>query len=277
MSIKLYSRTASSDHLYNCRMYSWRFHPFFADKKRPQIPPSASPPNEPLKVPKREEVSPGSMQSPEGSQSTPGPSYSERTNSGAVLTEVKSSRATDEGASATGMASLSDTVRRCTIGHLQSDDGTDEAAVGIQGPFRYMFTTTEQRAAALDRSFKHSEEQLLKHSGLPAEALSLRAPVGMPSQDAIVCFGRVCCEAAEGKINKTSVVLEGGRMEGGQRVKLVLNELATYALFPGQYVVVEGINSSGGRMVVRKLLEGVPRAGLVEQQQLRGDGTQRLG
>ena len=48
-------------------------------------------------------------------------------------------------------------------------------------------------------------------------------------------------------------------MEGGQRMKLVLNELPNYALFPGQFVVVEGINSSGGRMNVRKLCEGVPR------------------
>ena len=36
-------------------------------------------------------------------------------------------------------------------------------------------------------------------------------------------------------------------------MKLVLNELHNYALFPGQFVVVEGINSSGGRMIVRKL------------------------
>jgi len=48
-------------------------------------------------------------------------------------------------------------------------------------------------------------------------------------------------------------------MEGGQRVKLVLNEVPSYALFPGQFVVVEGINSSGGRMVVRNLCEGVPK------------------
>jgi DNA polymerase alpha subunit B len=103
------------------------------------------------------------------------------------------------------------------------------------------------------------QEQLLKHAGLPAEVVALRTPVGVPSQDGVVCYGRVCCEAAEGKINKTSVLLEGGRMEGGQRVKLVLNEVAAYALFPGQFVVVEGINSSGGKMVVRNLCEGVPR------------------
>ena len=37
-------------------------------------------------------------------------------------------------------------------------------------------------------------------------------------------------------------------MEGGQRVKLMLDSIQSYALFPGQYVVVEGINSSGTRV-----------------------------
>ena len=122
-----------------------------------------------------------------------------------------------------------------------------------------MFTTTEQRSAGLERTFVIMQEQIFKYAGLPVELATRRAPVGVPSQDSVVCFGRICCEAAEGKLNKTSVLLEGGRMEGGQRMKLVLNELHNYALFPGQFVVVEGINSSGGRMIVRKLCEGVPR------------------
>ena len=103
------------------------------------------------------------------------------------------------------------------------------------------------------------QEELFKYAGLPPEVTDLRTPVGVPSQGAVVCFGRVCCEAAEGKINKTSVLLEGGRLEGGQRIKIALNELSDYALFPGQFVVVQGINSSGGKMVVEKLCEGVPR------------------
>jgi DNA polymerase alpha subunit B len=116
-----------------------------------------------------------------------------------------------------------------------------------------------QRIAALDGAFTVMQDQLFHHAGLPDEVAALRAPVGIPSQDAVVCFGRICCEHAEGKINKTNVLLEGGPQEGGRRVKLILNELPSYALFPGQFVVVEGINSSGDRMVVKKLCEGVPR------------------
>lgn len=83
------------------------------------------------------------------------------------------------------------------------------------------------------------EKQLLNHAGLPPEVLTMRAPVGVPSQDTVVCFGRVCTDVSEGKLSMTSVMLEGGRMEGGQRVKLVLNELPSFALFPGQFIVVE--------------------------------------
>ena len=55
--------------------------------------PSSSPPNEPLKVPKRSEISPGSLQSPVGSNSqasdlTPKATYKERKNSGTIVLDV---------------------------------------------------------------------------------------------------------------------------------------------------------------------------------------------
>ena len=34
-------------------------------------------------------------------------------------------------------------------------------------------------------------------------------PVGLPKQETVMVVGRICCEAAEGRINKASVVLEG--------------------------------------------------------------------
>lgn len=133
-----------------------------------------------------------------------------------------------------------------------------------------------QRAAALDRSFKSMQEQIFAHA-LDQESLELRKPVGVASQETVVCTGRqtphspacalliysfipgrICCDA-DGKLNKASVLLEGGREDGGHRVQLKLTDLPSYALFPGQYVAVEGVNSSGNRMVARKLCDGVPR------------------
>lgn len=54
--------------------------------------------------------------------------------------------------------------------------------------------------------------------------------------------------------------IQGSRRDsGGQRVHLDLRELQSFALFPGQAVAVQGINGSGGRMVARGIIEGVPR------------------
>lgn len=54
--------------------------------------------------------------------------------------------------------------------------------------------------------------------------------------------------------------MKGSRRDsGGQRVHLDLRELKNFALFPGQVVAVQGINGSGGRMVAKGIIEGVPR------------------
>lgn len=39
-------------------------------------------------------------------------------------------------------------------------------------------------------------------------ALSEVTPVGVPRQEQVVVVGRVCCESAEGKINRASILLE---------------------------------------------------------------------
>lgn len=39
-------------------------------------------------------------------------------------------------------------------------------------------------------------------------------PVGVPRQEQVVVVGRVCCEAAEGKINRASILLEVGAVIG---------------------------------------------------------------
>jgi DNA polymerase alpha subunit B len=63
--------------------------------------------------------------------------------------------------------------------------------------------------------------------------------VGVPKQETVVVVGRVACEAAEGRINKASVLLEGSRRDsGGFRVKLDLGELPAFALFPGQVLAL---------------------------------------
>ncbi|XP_068280890.1 DNA polymerase alpha subunit B [Nyctibius grandis] len=84
------------------------------------------------------------------------------------------------------------------------------------------------------------------------------ASVLLPAQEPVTVLGQIGCDS-NGKLNAKSVVLEGDRehSSGGQ-VPLDLSELKEYSLFPGQIVALEGTNSTGRKMVVSKLYEGVP-------------------
>jgi DNA polymerase alpha subunit B len=47
--------------------------------------------------------------------------------------------------------------------------------------------------------------------------------------------GRICSETTEGRMNDKSVMLEASRaVGGGSRVLLNLNDVPSFALFPGQ-------------------------------------------
>ncbi|NXO72926.1 DPOA2 polymerase, partial [Phainopepla nitens] len=76
--------------------------------------------------------------------------------------------------------------------------------------------------------------------------------------DPVTVLGQISCDS-NGKLNAQSVLLVGDREHsGGAQVPLDLSELPEYSLFPGQVVALEGINSTGRRMVVSKLYEVTP-------------------
>ena len=139
---------------------------------------------------------------------------------------------------------------RCTITLKDSEEFPN-----VMQRYRYMFTTLEERARALDQHHTALQEDMSSRAGI-----NTLGAVGVPSPEPVWVCGRICNEASEGKINKTSVVLEGSRSgSSGRRTHLELQELPGYSLFPGQIVMVEGINASGRRMVAKRILEGVPR------------------
>jgi DNA polymerase alpha subunit B len=75
-------------------------------------------------------------------------------------------------------------------------------------------------------------------------------------------------QAHQGRINATSVLLEGSRhTAGGARIELDLSHLKeqsniSYSLFPGQIVAVEGMNTSGRKLVANRICEGAAHAPL---------------
>lgn len=146
-----------------------------------------------------------------------------------------------------------------------------------------MFTSLEKRSGALeDRLFdmnnaicdkykiKDEDQEMIEAvDGIKSEdnGLGTWVPVGLPKQNKVLCVGRICNEAHEGKINRTSIRLEGSRQHSaGSRIHLDLQGLnkptetnpepQSYSFFPGQIVAVEGINSSGRTMQASGLLEG---------------------
>jgi DNA polymerase alpha subunit B len=140
-----------------------------------------------------------------------------------------------------------------------------------------MFTSLIERAKALDKHLIRLQEDMCRKLMI-TDALQ---PVGIPSQENVWVCGRICCDS-EGKINKESVLLEGSRTQsGGRRVMLELKEVPAFSLFPGQIVMVEGVNSTGRKMtgihyfrlntlfailnilyhtiIAKQIFEGIPR------------------
>ncbi|KAL1923634.1 uncharacterized protein VTP21DRAFT_8614 [Calcarisporiella thermophila] len=128
--------------------------------------------------------------------------------------------------------------KRC---HITTLEGQMEA-------YRYMFEKIMNKADVLDDRIEYFAEVYQQHYGF-----EYFGHPAYPSQDAFTTIGRICCDA-EGRLNDQSVMLEASRaIGGGSRVKLILNETQEFALFPGQIVALEGVNSSGNSIVVSKI------------------------
>ncbi|XP_064407763.1 DNA polymerase alpha subunit B [Latimeria chalumnae] len=83
------------------------------------------------------------------------------------------------------------------------------------------------------------------------------ASVSLPAQELVTVLGQIGCDS-NGKLNPRSIILEGDReYSSGFQVPVDLSDLREYSFFPGQVVVMEGINSTGGKLVVSKIYEGV--------------------
>lgn len=84
------------------------------------------------------------------------------------------------------------------------------------------------------------------------------APILVPAQEPVTLLGQIGCDS-NGKLNHKSVILEGDlEHSSGTQIPVDLSELKEYSLFPGQVVVMEGINTTGRKLVATRLYEGVP-------------------
>lgn len=164
-----------------------------------------------------------------------------------------------------------DKGRSCVITHPFSNHLSES----------YKYMSDVGRHVALDRHLQTMTEKMMESYGISSfsqQALDFAAVekeeqsgdvaegeplppfqfVGVASTVTQTNIGRICNEAHDGKLNATSLLLEGTRHgSNGARIELDVQNLSNYCLFQGQIVGVTGINHSGSKMVVKTLMEGL--------------------
>ena len=116
-----------------------------------------------------------------------------------------------------------------------------------------MFTPPGERCAALDASLVEAAAKIRdSFTDKDVEPCA----IGTATQTPALFCGRVCLDALDGRLNKSSVCLEGERSEGGFRVPLDLTAVeGSYALFPGQVVgVVGSAPGEDGTILARSII-----------------------
>jgi DNA polymerase alpha subunit B len=139
--------------------------------------------------------------------------------------------------------------QKCSVS-INDDDFSN-----MKSRFRFMFTSLDERIRAIEKHLLRMQSFMCLNNGIDESTLS---PVGKVSQEEIWVCGRICCETSEGKINKSSIMLEGSKKESsGRRVLLDFNDFSgLFSIFPGQIVLVNGLNSGGYRMIVKRIITG---------------------
>ena len=198
------------------------------------------------------------------------PKYEERTKSGHVVVSYPAGSVIEQ--------KTDSKQRRCiltTKGAEETSKDDDVTRNNIKETYRHMFTTLEDRANALERQLVRTktaiiediEKERMNKKNQPNAGDEVEASfeeVNVPRQHPSTCVGRICNEAHNGKLNSTSVVLEGSSSScGGARVNVDLThmqkkdqQLNGYSLFPGQIVAIEGINGTGRKITATKIKEG---------------------
>ncbi|KAJ1723781.1 DNA-directed DNA polymerase alpha subunit pol12 [Coemansia erecta] len=158
--------------------------------------------------------------------------------------------------------------QRAAAGGAASSDesgGEEAEAAGRLGRpprMRYMFEKTAVRTETLNRRIER-----LAVATKAAHGVEALANPTYPHQDAVTAVGRVVNAAVDdgaavagaAPLSADALFLETSRRLGnGRRIALDVRAAASYALFPGQVVAVEGSNPKGAEFAAARFLE-LPR------------------
>uniref|UniRef100_A0A8C3WPG4 DNA polymerase alpha subunit B n=1 Tax=Catagonus wagneri TaxID=51154 RepID=A0A8C3WPG4_9CETA len=169
---------------------------------------------------------------------TPSQKYSSRSNRGEVVTSFGST----QGVSWSGRGGAGNISLR-VLGYPEP----------LTGSYKSMFQKLSDIREVLTCKIEELGSELKEHYKIEAFT-----PVLVPAQEPVTLLGQIGCDS-NGKLNHKSVILEGDREHSsGAQIPVDLSELKEYSLFPGQVVVMEGINTTGRKLVATRLYEGVP-------------------
>ncbi|OWK17534.1 POLA2 [Cervus elaphus hippelaphus] len=169
---------------------------------------------------------------------TPPQKYSSRSNRGEVVTSFGSA----QGVSWSGRGGTSHLSLK-VLGHPEP----------LTGSYKCMFQKLPDIREVLTCKIEELGSELKEHYKIEAFA-----PILVPAQEPVTLLGQIGCDS-NGKLNHKSVILEGDlEHSSGAQIPVDLSELKEYSLFPGQVVVMEGINTTGRKLVATRLYEGVP-------------------
>ncbi|XP_077589682.1 DNA polymerase alpha subunit B [Stigmatopora nigra] len=186
-------------------------------------------------------ASPGALLSPAcfSPSATPSPKYSQRGGKGEVVVSFGAVQGTRWAGRKDSNAEI----------QLELLEGPEDS---LRNSYKYMFQRLSDIRYVLGDKIEMLGKELRYHYDI--EEFS---SISLPAQDKVSVLGQICCDG-NGKLNAQSVMLEAGPEQSGQQVRLDLSELQEYSLFPGQVVVMEGMNTTGGKLVASKLYEGIP-------------------
>ncbi|KAI8931921.1 hypothetical protein NX059_010822 [Plenodomus lindquistii] len=118
--------------------------------------------------------------------------------------------------------------------------------------YRTMAMKLSEASEVLDDRIDEFRELIREHLSLEESAFG-NPQYQSPSE--IIAVGRIASDTSEGRLNTSSLVLEGSRRYGsGRRTPLKVEALSSYNFFPGQIVALRGTNASGDAFVVSEVI-----------------------
>ncbi|XP_047537222.1 DNA polymerase alpha subunit B [Vanessa atalanta] len=170
--------------------------------------------------------------------------YTSRTNQGSVVHSYGDEKLLSAIASSTGVNDLLE----LNISQVPNDDGD------VYTKAMFGFELLHEKASTFDNHIRYLSQCIMKKNGF-TESSSVRHK----TQTEVLVAGRIECDA-DARLNSKSVVLQGTWEDSlSQAVSVDLDGVKQYSLFPGQVVVMRGVNPRGNKFIAQEVFHDASR------------------